>query len=170
MKISSDMKKALDRQVGMEGYASSYYLAMASWCEVTGFDGAAAFFYTQTDEERQHMLKIVRHLNKIGTAAEIQKIDQPPSKFESLEAICNAALKSERAVTKTINDLVDLAHKEGDHATFTFLQWYVSEQIEEEARFETILQKFELIGRDRLALAEIDRILGAMAIVDVKPA
>lgn len=157
------MKKALNSQIAMEGYASSYYLSMACWCDVAGYAGAASFFYAQSDEERQHMLKIVRYMNSIGVSAEIARIDQPPADFESLEGICKTALGNEQAVTVAIDKIVNLARDEKDHRTFAFLQWYVNEQILEETQFETILQKFDLIGRDKLALAEIDRVMGTMA-------
>ncbi len=163
MKISSKMTKALSDQIAMESFASNYYLSMASWCEVTGYEGAANFFYQHGDEERQHMLKVVHHLNGIGVQAVIPQVKQPPKTFNSLESICKTALGNEKAVTTSINKIVELAQKEKDHSTFVFLQWFVNEQIEEEKLFETILQKFVLIGRDKLAINEIDKALGGMA-------
>lgn len=157
------MQKVLNDQIEMEGYASNYYLSMASWCELTGYDGAASFFYKQSDEERQHMLKIIHYLNGIGVAAQVPKLKQPPSKFKSLESTLKTALQNEQIVTATINKMVELAQKEKDHGTFNFLQWYVDEQIQEETKFETILQKFVLIGRDKLAINEIDKHLGSLA-------
>lgn len=163
MKISSKMTKALSDQIGLEAFASNYYLSMASWCEVTGYEGAAAFFYQHGDEERQHMLKVIHYLNGIGVQAVIPLVKQPPKTFNSLESICKTALGNEKAVTTSINKMVELAQKEKDHSTFVFLQWFVNEQIEEEKLFETILQKFVLIGRDKLAINEIDKTLGGMA-------
>lgn len=163
MKISRNMTKALNSQIGMEGFASSYYLAMASWCEVTGYTGSAEFFYKQSDEERQHMLKIVRYLNNLGIQAEIPQIKSPPATFKSLESTFKTALKNEQTVTVSINKMVELAQKEKDHATFSFLQWFVDEQIQEETKFETILQKFDTIGRDKIAINEIDKSLASMA-------
>lgn len=163
MKVSTRMQKVLNDQIEMEGYASNYYLSMASWCELTGYDGAASFFYKQSDEERQHMLKIIHYLNGIGVAAQVPKLKQPPSKFKSLESTLKTALQNEQIVTATINKMVELAQKEKDHGTFNFLQWYVDEQIQEETKFETILQKFVLIGRDKLAINEIDKHLGSLA-------
>ena len=83
--------------------------------------------------------------------------------MKSLEALCKTGLENERTVTKAIHKMVDLAHKEKDHSTLSFLQWFVTEQIEEESTFEGILQKFALLGRDKLAIYEIDKILGSMA-------
>ncbi len=163
MKISGRMTKALNDQIEMEGYASNYYLAMASWCEITGYEGAASLFYQQSDEERQHMLKIIHYLNDLGISAVIPLIRQPPKLFKSLESVCKTALKNEQNVTESIHKMTEIAQKEKDHSTFTFLQWFVNEQIEEEKKFETILQKFNLIGRDKIAINEIDKILASMA-------
>lgn len=156
------MTKSLNEQIAMEGFASNYYLSMASWCEITGYEGAAALFYQQADEERQHMLKIIHHLNGLGANVVIPAIKQPPKLFKSIESICKIALQNEQNVTKSINNMTELAQKEKDHSTFTFLQWFVNEQVEEEKKFETILQKFNLIGRDKLAINEIDKTLAGM--------
>lgn len=139
---------------------------MASWCEITGYEGSATFFYAQADEERTHMLKIIHYLSDRGIAGIIPSIKQPPQSFKSLESLCKTGLKNEQLVTAAIHKIVELAQKEKDHSTFTFLQWFVNEQIEEEKKFETILQKFDLIGRDRLAINEIDKSLASMAAAD----
>lgn len=156
------MKKLLNDQITMEGYASSYYLSMASWAEITGYDGAAKYFYLQADEERQHMLKIIHFLNELGVGATVPSIKQPPQTFKSFESLFKTALKNEQAVTKAIHKMVEIAQKEKDHASFDFLQWFVKEQVQEETKFETILQKFNLIGRDKLAINEIDKSLASM--------
>ena len=163
MKISTKMRKALNDQVTLESSASSNYLAMASWCEVTGYQGAADYFYLQSDEERTHMLKIVHYLNDMGAVASISAIKAPSSSYKSLEILIKTALKSEQAVTKAIHTMVDIAQKEKDHSTYVFLEWFVNEQVQEETKFETILQKFDLIGRDKLAINEIDKILATDA-------
>ena len=105
------------------------------------------------------MLKFVHYLNTAGAEAIIPATEKPQSNFDSLEATFQAGLKSEQTVTRLINNLVEIAEKEKDRATYSFLQWFVSEQIEEETLFETILQKFELIGRDKLAMYQIDQSL-----------
>ena len=151
------MKKALNDQVALEAAASNSYLAMAAWCEVTGYQGAADYFYAQSDEERTHMLKIIHYLSDNGVNAIVPSVKSPPKAPNSLEAILKIALKNEQAVSKAIHKMVELAQKEKDHSTFGFLQWFVTEQVEEETKFETILQKFNLIGRDKLAINEIDK-------------
>ena len=129
MKISAKMKKALNDQVRLEADATNNYLAMASWCEVTGYEGAASYFYAQSDEERTHMLKIVHYLNDMGAIATISSTKAPATSYKSLETLIKTALK-----------------------------------------FETLLQKFDLIGRDKLAINEIDKLLAAQATASAEPA
>ncbi|AJW71275.1 ferritin [Nitrosopumilus adriaticus] len=161
MKISPKMKKALNDQIVLEAFASNSYLAMASWCEVTGYQGAANYFYAQSDEERTHMLKFVHFLNDLGATATIPAIKAPVSSYKSLEALIKTALKSEQTVTAAIHKMVEIAQKEKDHSTYAFLEWFVNEQVQEETKFETILQKFDLLGRDKLGINEIDKYLAA---------
>jgi ferritin len=163
MKISPKMKKALNDQVGLEANASNSYLAMASWCEITGYEGAASYFYAQSDEERTHMLKIVHYLNDMGATAAIPATKAPSASYKSLEALIKTALKNEQTVTAAIHKMVEISQKEKDHSTYAFLEWFVNEQVQEETKFETLLQKFDLIGRDKLAINEIDKLLAAQA-------
>jgi ferritin len=163
MKISAPLVKALNNQISIEANAANAYLSAASWCEITGYDGSAGFFYAQAEEEHLHMLKFVNFLNGQGVGAIIPAVKQPPKTFKSLEVICKTALTNEQGVTKSINKMVDIAQKDKDHNSFTFLQFFVNEQIEEEQQFENILQKFNLLGRDKLAIYEIDKLLGGMA-------
>jgi len=159
MKISNKILSLLNEQIAMEANASSYYLSVASWCKATGYDGAACFFRAHSAEEREHMLKIIQYLNELKIHAKIPQINQPPQNMKSLEQVCKTALENEKKVTKSINKIIDAAQKENDHRTNVFLEWFVNEQIEEEDLFETIMQKFDVIGRDKIALHEIDKIL-----------
>jgi len=163
MKISPNTKKALNDQIALEANASSSYLTMASWCEITGYVGAASFFYAQSNEERTHMLKFIHYLNNIGGSATIPATKSPPNTFKSLESMIRIALNNEQTVTKAIHHTVEIAQKEKDYSTHAFLDWFVNEQVEEEKKFETILQKFDLIGRDKIAINEIDKILGSLS-------
>lgn len=163
MKLSPKMKNALNDQVSLEASASNSYLAMASWCEVTGYQGAANYFYAQSDEERTHMLKIVHFLNDLGVSATIPAIKAPVSSYKSLESLIKTALKNEQAVTVAIHKMVEISQKEKDHSTYAFLEWFVNEQVQEETKFETILQKFDLLGRDKLGINEIDKYLASEA-------
>ena len=163
MRISDELKQALDDQIRLEAVASNAYLAMASWSETTGYEGAAAYFYAQSDEERAHMLKIIHYLNGLGACATIPQIDAPRISFKSLESVMKASLENEQAITKTVHSMVGIAQEEGDYPTRVFLEWFVSEQAHEETKFEAVLQKFDVIGRDKIALHEIDKILGTLA-------
>ena len=162
MKISLSLVKALNKQIEMEANAANAYLSAASWCDITGYDGAAKFFHAQAQEEHLHMLKFVNFVNGQCLGAIIPGVKQPPKTYKSLESIIKTALTNEQTVTKSINKMVDIAQKDKDHNTFTFLQFFVNEQIEEEQMFETILQKFNLLGRDKLAIYEIDKLLATM--------
>jgi len=169
MKISAKMKKALNDQVRLEADATNNYLAMASWCEVTGYEGGASYFYAQSDEERTHMLKIVHYLNDVGATATISATKAPATSYKSLETLIKTALKNEQAVTKAIHKMVEISQREKDHSTYAFLEWFVNEQVQEETKFETLLQKFDLIGRDKLAINEIDKHLAAQATASAEP-
>jgi ferritin len=139
MRISSNMAKAINDQISFEASSANAYTAIGSWCERTGYDGSAAFFFEQANEE-----------------------NGPPGNFESLEATFQFGLKSEQAVTRSIYDLVDMTEQEKDRSTYSFLQWFIIEQIEEETLFQTILQKFDLLGRDKLAVYKIDQTLASI--------
>lgn len=162
MRISSEIVKAINDQISYEASGTHAYVAIASWCERTGYNGSATFFFEQAAEENTHMLKFVHYLNNAGAEAIIPATEKPQSNFDSLESTFQAGLKSEQTVTKLINNLVEIAEKEKDRATYSFLQWFINEQIEEESLFETILQKFELIGRDKLAIYQIDQSLASI--------
>ncbi|MXZ93111.1 MAG: ferritin [Cenarchaeum sp. SB0661_bin_35] len=159
MKLSEEMTTALNDQIALEMTASQFYLSAAGWCEISGYDGGAAYFYAQADEEREHMLKIIKFMNNIGVRAITPAVSQPNVNPTSLEDVISMSLANEQAVTVAINDILSLAYKLSEYSVIEILEWFVAEQVHEESKFEAILQKFETIGRDGLAVAEIDRIL-----------
>lgn len=144
--LNPKMVDALNDQIAMEGYASFVYLAMAGWFESKTMQGCAAFMYRQSAEEHMHMMKIYRYLLEMDAMPVTPAIKQPAQAFASAKNVFEETLAHERRVTKSINDLVDLARSENDHATYGFLQWYVAEQREEESLVRTILDKINLIG------------------------
>ncbi|MGY0426186.1 MAG: ferritin [Polaribacter sp.] len=143
------IEKALNEQITVEAESSQVYLAMASWAEVLGFEGVAEFMYAHSDEERMHMLKLVKFINERGGHAKISKLQAPPSEFGSFKQMFQELFNHEVKVSEHINNLVDICLQEKDYATHNFLQWYVSEQIEEEALARNILDKINLIGDDK---------------------
>ena len=156
--LSKSMQEALNNQVLMEAESSQAYLAMASWAEIQpGLQGVTEFFFKQSDEERIHMLKLIRFINERGGFATIPALDQPMITFQSLRRVFEEFLKHELKVSDSINDLVHLALTEKDYATHNFLQWYVNEQMEEERVARNLNDKLEMIGDDKSGLYLFDR-------------
>jgi ferritin len=161
--LSPELSKSLNKQIELEGYSSQYYLAMASWAETQGLNGVSAFLYHHADEERMHMLKLIKFVNERGGHGLVSALKQPPVTYKSVKSVFEEILKHEMKVTEEINQLVDSTLKEKDYSTHNFLQWYVSEQIEEEALARQIVDKLKLIGDDKGGLYFFDRDLEAMA-------
>ncbi|MBK8685215.1 MAG: ferritin [Chitinophagaceae bacterium] len=156
--LSQTMQEALNKQVMLEASSSQAYLAMASWAEIQpGMDNVAEYFYMQSEEERIHMLKLMRFINERGGYALVPALAQPIVTFKSLKNMFESFLQHEVEVSNSINELVDLTLKEKDYATHNFLQWYVSEQIEEEKSARILNDKLELIGEDKSGLYLFDR-------------
>ena len=157
MKISKKILNLLHDQIAMEANASNHYLYISSWCKVNGYDGASSFFQNHSTEEREHMLKIIQYLNDLKISTVIPSIEKPKQNTKSLEQALKNSLVNEQKVTKSIDKIYGVSQNENDNRTSIFLEWFVREQIEEEDLFESILQKFDVIGRDKLALHEIDK-------------
>jgi len=156
--LSKTMQAALNEQVKIEAQSSQVYLAMASWAEIQpGLDNITKFFYNHSDEERMHMMKLIHFINERGGFATIPALEQPALTYPSLKHAFSSLLKHELYVSESINKLVDIALKEKDYATHNFLQWYVMEQIEEEALARTMNDKLELIGDEKSGLYLFDR-------------
>lgn len=162
--MNARVEKALNEQIKLEASSSQFYLAMASWAETQGLNGTAQFMYMHSDEERFHMLKLVKFVNERGGTASIPGLDTPPSEFNTLSNVFGLLLEHELQVTASINNLVDVCLQEKDYTTHNFVQWYVSEQLEEEALARTILDKVNMIGEDKAGLYMFDRDLENSAI------
>lgn len=161
--MNKRIEAALNDQIEKESSSSQYYLAMASWAETNGLNGTSKFMYQHSDEERFHMLKLVKFVNERGGKAIIPSVPQPPVSFDSLEKVFELLLEHELGVTASINNVVDVCLQEKDYSTHNFMQWYVAEQLEEEALARGILDKLKLIGGDKGALYFFDRDLEASA-------
>ena len=155
--MNARVEAALNDQIQKEGYSSQFYLAMASWAENNGLNGTSKFLYTHSDEERFHMLKLIKFVNERGGVALVPAIEQPPVDYKDLENVFELLLEHELMVTDSINNLVDICLQEKDYTTHNFVQWYVSEQLEEEALARTILDKLKLIGGDKGGMYMFDR-------------
>lgn len=155
--LSKKIEKALNDQIRIEAESSQIYLAMACWAEVKGLEGVAGFMYSQSDEEREHMLKLIKYVNERGGHAHVSALKAPNVTFKSFKEMFEKLFEHEVFVSESINELVHIALQEKDYSTHNFLQWYVSEQIEEEAMARTILDKINMIGNDKGGLYLFDR-------------
>ena len=161
--ISKNVEKAINDQIKIEEESSRIYLAMASWLEANGYPGAAAFLYRQTEEERMHLLKFIKYVNDRGGCALIKELKAPETKFKSLQEVFSKVLKHEEFVTESINTLYGVTVCEKDYTTGNFLQWFITEQIEEESTMRSILDKMALLGTDKSGFYLIDKELAVLA-------
>lgn len=148
---------ALNEQIKHEFYSSFLYLSIASYFENVPLDGFMKWFRKQAQEEHEHGMKIYNYINDRNLQVQIPAVDKPPAKFKSIEEIFELALEHEKKVTQWIYKIYDLAVKEKDHATHVFLQWFITEQVEEEKNAQDNLDQIILIGADKGALFVLDQ-------------
>jgi ferritin len=166
--LSKNIEVALNKQIRIEAESSQIYLSMACWAEIHGLEGISQFMYAQSEEERIHMLKLIKYVNERGASAEISELKAPKNNFKTFKEMFEELYKHEVFVSESINELVHITFTEKDYATHNFLQWYVAEQIEEEATAKTILDKINLIGDDKGGLYLFDRDIQQMITVAPK--
>jgi ferritin len=161
--MNPTIEKLLNDQVKFEASASMQYLSMASWADANGYNGVAEFFYLQSEEERVHMIKLVKFINERSAKVIIPELDKPKSDFKSLNQLFETFLESEVFVTEKINHIIYecLQHKE--YNVHNFMQWYVTEQLEEEAVAKTLLDKLTIIGNDKSGHYLFDRDINIIA-------
>jgi ferritin len=148
--LKKKIEDICNRQVEREAFSSNLYIAMASWAETSGFSGVAAWLYGQAEEEKLHMLKFIKYINERGGKAVIPALKKPAAEYKSVEDVFREVLKHEEFVTASINEIVALTLEEKDFNTHNFLQWFVMEQVEEEASVRTILDKVKLVGKNNM--------------------
>lgn len=154
--LSKEIEKILNEQIVKEGYSSNLYLAMASWADKEGYAGIAQWLFAQSEEERMHMMKFINFINERGGHAIVPAFDVPPANFDGIKKLFNQVLEHEQYITASINDIVALAIKENDFATHNWIQWFVTEQIEEESSVKTIIDKLNLLGDKNLYMFDRD--------------
>lgn len=162
--LKPEMEEALNEQIKWEFYSAYLYLSMAAYFEDLGLEGFAHWMKAQTAEETMHAMKFYKFVNERGGRVRLQEIPQPPIEWESPLAAMEYSLNHEREVTERINKLMDFAKKEGDHATEILLQWFVSEQVEEEDSFGRIINQMKLVKDSPQGLFNIDRELASRVI------
>ena len=154
--ISQKLEKAINYQINRELFSEYYYLSMASYFNSIGLDGFENFFLVQVEEERFHAMKLYRFLNEKGGRVMLEAIEAPKTEFKSALEVFELAYEHEKLVSGLINDLMDLAIEENDHAAKHHLDWFVEEQVEEEASMESILNKLKLINGEGHGLLMLD--------------
>ena len=158
--LSKKMEKAINQQINAEIYSSYLYLSMTTYFESISLGGFSNWMRQQAQEELFHGMKMFDFVCERGGRVTLMAIEKPASKWASpLDAVKNV-LSHEQKVTGLINDLVNLAQDERDHATNIFLQWFVSEQVEEEDTAGSMVDKLKLIGKDANGLFMLDTELG----------
>ena len=154
--LTKKIEAICNEQIKKEGYSSMLYLAMASWAEAKGYAGIAQWLYAQADEEKMHMLKFVHYVNERGGHGIIPSLDQPPADFKNVKDMFEQVFKHEQYISQSINNIVALCIEEKDFTTHNWVQWFVNEQIEEEASAREIIDKLNLVGDQNMYLFDRD--------------
>jgi len=158
--ISKKMQDAINKQINAEMYSAYLYLSMSAWCSDKNLGGFAHWFTIQATEEMEHAMKFYGYVFEQGGFVKLMPIDGPPTEFPSILEIAKEQLKHEQKVTSLIKNLVGMAREEKDYATEFFLQWFITEQVEEESNAEEIINKLEMVGEKGHALFMLDKELG----------
>ncbi len=159
-KLSNKLYEALNAQMNYEFYSSHVYFAMASYCENENYEGFAQFFHEQAEEERTHGMKLYKYIQDRGEQAVITGFENPNNQFSSILDAFEKGLEHEKEVTARIYSLAELAADAKEYATISFINWFLDEQVEEEASFEGIIQKLKRINNDTHALFLYDMKIG----------
>jgi len=164
--LTDRMHKALNDQLQAEFYSAYLYLSMAAYFDDKGLEGMANWMTIQFQEEQSHALKFYRYITERGGRVELAAIEKPTQDWDSPVAAFEGALEHEQMVSGLINNLADLAISEKDHATHNMLQWYIAEQVEEEANVDAIVNQLKMIGGEGHGLFMIDREMKGRVFVD----
>ncbi len=162
--ISKTMEDAINKQINEEMYSAYLYLSMSAYFESANLKGFANWMYVQYQEEVEHAMKFYDHLKDRGGKLKLYTIEEPPNTWESPLDAFKATLKHEQHITKCINDLVDLAEEEKDRAAYNMLQWFIDEQVEEEANDEEIIAQLEMVEGSKHGILMLDRELAKRGI------
>ena len=159
--LTKKMEAELNEQINKELFSSYLYLSMSAYCAQTGFMGFANWMRIQAQEETDHAMKLFDYVLERGGCLELKTIEQPDSTWINLTNVFEATLKHEQFITSSINHLMEVAMEEKDFATIAFLNWYVNEQIEEEATADELVKKLQFVADDKNAMLTLDKELAA---------
>ena len=163
--LSEKLEKSLNDQITFEFYSSYTYLAMAAFCESSDLSGFANFFRVQAKEELDHAMKFYDYVFQKGGKVILGEIEQPKKEYDSMVDVFETGLEHERMVTSKIYNLTDIATEEREHATISFLKWFIDEQVEEEDNFNSLLKKVKRCEGNPAALYMLDDELAARTYV-----
>ena len=163
--MKDSLAKALNDQMNFEFYSAHVYLAMAAYCSGDSLDGFANFFIIQAEEERFHAMKIYKFLNDRGRRATLLALDEPNNDYSSVLDCFEQGYAHEQKNTERFYQLSDLAMNDREHATINFLKWFIDEQVEEEALFDSIINKLKRIDKDSNAFYMLDSEFAARTFV-----
>ena len=166
--LSKNLENALNEQINAEMYSSYMYLSMAAYIESLGLKGFANWMRVQVQEENAHAMKLYNFVIERGAAVKLKAIDAPPSKWKDILSLFEEVLKHEKKVTSLINNLVDISIKANDHATTNMLQWFINEQVEEEAGVNEILDQLKLIDGKGAGLFMMDKELKLRVFIPIQ--
>lgn len=167
--ISKKLEKAINEQINHELFSEYLYISMQAWFAGENLNGMAAWMQAQSSEERYHAMKFFQYLLDRGGKVELLALDKPPVDFKNPLNAFKEAYKHEQFITDKINKLMDLACKENDHASKSFLQWYVDEQVEEEATAEGIVRQLEMISDNSAGIFMMNAELGKRSFTPPDP-
>ncbi len=159
--LKPSLEKALNQQINKELYSAYLYQAMSAYASRTGLPGVANWMDIQSKEEMDHARKFYNYINEQGAKITLMAIDQPETDFETVNVMFSKTLEHEQFITKSIHDLVTLARDEHDYATEIFLQWYITEQVEEESNVNELIDKLNLIGKEGNGIFMFDKELAS---------
>ncbi|OGS12451.1 MAG: ferritin [Elusimicrobia bacterium RIFOXYA2_FULL_58_8] len=166
MKINNKMEEAINKQVNAELYSAYLYLGMSARCSELNLKGMANWFYVQAQEEMTHAMKFYRFILERSGSARLPGIEGVRSDWKNPLEMFAAAYEHEQKVTALINNLMDIATAERDHASASMLNWFIDEQVEEEANASEITEKLKLVGESREGLFMLDKELSTRVFVD----
>lgn len=158
--IGKKMQDAMNKQINEELFSAYLYLSMAAWAEKSNLPGAASWMRKQSGEEMEHAMKFFNHLNERGGEVELMPVEGPQKEWASILEIFEASFTHEQHISACINDLYGLAVEEKDYASQVFLQWFIEEQVEEEASVDEVVQKLRLVSGSKNGIFMVDRELG----------
>jgi ferritin len=161
MKLEKTVLKAMNEQINKELYSSYLYLSMSAWCESEGYPGCAKWLKVQSEEEYDHAMKIYHNIHERGGKVELDAIDKPKGEFKNLSVLFAMVLEHEQKVSASITALYETAMKANDYPTQIMLQWFITEQVEEEKNANEIVDLLKKVGDSPVSLLMFDRQMGA---------